>query len=158
MVLCLQIRLFLRVFMLIFCVRFSSFLCLLCEHFRLIFLDVITVTMHIENFKLWIPSLCLSLNHSIASSLLSPVIFLSILFSNTIRTSLRTTDQVPHPYKAKSPDITGFKVCIRFPLFLHPKSGKLCDGVCTLRAMPYDRRDGFLPYPFQSLLHKSPYY
>jgi hypothetical protein len=56
-------------------------------------LDLITLIISGKVYKLWSSSLCSHLQPPASSSLLSPNILLSTLFSNTVR------DQVSHPYK-----------------------------------------------------------
>jgi hypothetical protein len=62
-------------------------------------LDLITLTILGERYKLWSSSLW-SLLYSTFASLLGPNIRLRILFSNTLslHSSLKVTDHVSHPY------------------------------------------------------------
>ena len=54
-----------------------------------------------EEYRLWNSSLCSLLRFPVTSSLLSPDILFSTLFSNTLClcSSLNVSDRVPHPYK-----------------------------------------------------------
>ena len=64
-------------------------------------LDFITCTILCEQCRSLSSSLCSFLCSHVTSSLLGPIILLITLFSNTlsIRSSLKFSDQVSHPYK-----------------------------------------------------------
>ena len=68
-------------------------------HFNL--LDFITRTIMGEEYRSLSSSLCSLFHSTVTSSLLSPNILLSTLFTNTLglRSSLNVSDQVSHPYK-----------------------------------------------------------
>jgi hypothetical protein len=68
-----------------------------------ILLDLITLTILREEYRLWGSSLCNFL-HDPSSSLLGPNILLNTLFSETLRlcSSLKLTDQVSHPLELEN--------------------------------------------------------
>ena len=68
---------------------------------HLIILDFITRTILGEEYWSFSSSFCSFLHSTVTSSLLGPIILLSILFSNilSLRSSLNVSYQVSHPYK-----------------------------------------------------------
>jgi hypothetical protein len=62
---------------------------------------LITRIIFVEEYKLWSYSLCKLLQSPVISSLLGPNVFVSILFSNTVRlrSSLSVRGQVSDLYK-----------------------------------------------------------
>ena len=77
---------------------------------HLIHLDFITRTILGEGYRSFSSLLCSFLHSSVTSSLLSPHILLSTLFSNThsLRSSLNVSDQISQPYKTTGRNIDCF--------------------------------------------------
>jgi len=77
---------------------------------HLILLDFITRTIFGEHYRSLSSSLCSFLYSPVTSSLLVPNILLSTLFSNTLslRSSLKVSDQVSHPYRTTGKIIVPF--------------------------------------------------
>jgi hypothetical protein len=82
------------------CMFLSSPLHTTCPAY-LILLDLICLMISGDKYKLWNSWLCNFHHSTITSSLLSPNIFLGILFSNTLSlcSSLKVRHQVSHPYR-----------------------------------------------------------
>jgi len=82
-------------------------------------LDLITLTIFSEEYRLWRSLLC-SYVHVPSSSLLGPNILLNSLFSKTISlcSSLKVRDQVSHPYS------TTYKITFIDPTDNYRKDGK----------------------------------
>jgi len=98
---------------------------------RLIFLDLITLTIFSELYKLWISSLCILLQPLATSSLLGPNILLSTLFTNTLSlcSSLSERSQVSHPYKT-------VKIMVLYILIIRniiPTEACVCVCVCVFK-------------------------
>jgi hypothetical protein len=68
--------------------------------------------IHSDEYKLRSSSLCSFLQPPITSSLFSPTILLSTLFSNTLCSSLNVKDQVSHPYRTAGKSIVLFIIII----------------------------------------------
>ena len=87
---------------------------------HLILLDFITRTILGEEYRSLCSSLCSFLHSPLPSSLLSPNILRSTLFSNTlnVRSSLNVCNQVSHPYKTTDKIVV---LCILIFIFLDSK-------------------------------------
>jgi len=86
--------------LLIFCEEYR--LLIFCKKYRLlIFCKEYRLLIFCKEYRLLISSFCSLLHSPATSSLLSPNIFLSTLYSNTrsIHSSLNVSDQVSHSYK-----------------------------------------------------------
>ena len=95
---------------------------------RFLLLDLITRILSGEDYRSLSSTLCSFIQSPVTSSLLLPVIPLSILSSNTLSlsSSLNVSDQVSHPYKT-----TG-KIIFQYTLIFIFSDNKLEDKIfCT---------------------------
>ena len=106
---------------------------------HLILLDFITRKILSEQYRSLSFSLCSFLHSPVTSSLLDPNILLNPLFSNTLslRSSLKVSDQVPHPYKK-----TGKMIVLYISIFKLWDSKMEDKRLCTER---YQAFPEFIP-------------